>query len=202
MTLTDPNRFGLLGKGGVLLTTSYAYRTAPVIRGAWILESLLGTPPAAPPPDVEAFPENKDGEKARTIRAIMEDHRAKPSCNACHGVMDPLGFALENFDAIGEWRSQDRWAGIPIDASGKLIDGTPISGPVDLRRALLKRPEQFVQTMTEKLMTYALGRSVEYYDMPAVRQIVRDAARDNYRFSSIVMGIVKSAPFQMRKMAE
>ena len=202
VTLTDPNRFGLLGKGGVLLTTSYANRTAPVIRGAWILESLLGTPPAAPPPDVEAFPENKDGEKARTIRAIMEDHRAKPSCNACHGVMDPLGFALENFDAIGEWRSQDRWAGIPIDASGTLIDGTPISGPVDLRKALLKRPEQFVQTMTEKLMTYGLGRSVEYYDMPAVRRIVRDAARDNYRFSAIVMGIVKSAPFQMRKTAE
>jgi hypothetical protein len=202
VTLTDPNRFGLLGKGGVLLTTSYANRTAPVLRGAWILESLLGTPPAAPPPDVEAFPENKDGEKARTIRAIMEDHRAKPSCNACHGVMDPLGFALENFDAIGEWRSQDRWAGIPIDASGQLIDGTPISGPVDLRKALLKRSDQFVQTMTEKLMTYALGRSVEYYDMPAVRRIVRDAARDNYRFSAIVMGIVKSAPFQMRKAAQ
>jgi mono/diheme cytochrome c family protein len=203
VTLADQNRWGLLGKGGVLLSTSYANRTAPVIRGAWILENILGTPPAAPPPDVEAFPENKDGEKAKTIRAIMEQHRTKPTCNACHGVMDPLGFALENFDAIGEWRSQDRWAaGTPIDASGELIDGTKVSGPADLRKALLKRSPQFVQTLTEKLMTYALGRSVEYYDMPTIRQIVRDAARDNYRFSSLVMGIVKSAPFQMRKVPE
>jgi hypothetical protein len=200
--LTDQNRWGLLGKGSVLLSTSYANRTAPVIRGAWILENILGTPPAAPPPDVEAFPENKDGEKAKTIRAIMEDHRAKPTCNACHGVMDPLGFALENFDAIGEWRSQDRWAGTPIDASGELIDGTKVSSPADLRKALVGRAPQFVQTLTEKLMTYALGRSVEYYDMPVVRQIVRDAARENYRFSSIVTGIVRSAPFQMRKVPE
>ena len=128
VTLTDSNRFGLLGKGGVLLATSYANRTAPVIRGAWILENLLGTPPAAPPPDVEAFKENKDGEKALSIRAIMEQHRAKPSCNACHGVMDPLGFALENFDAVGEWRTKDRYAGDVIDASGTLIDGTPVRG--------------------------------------------------------------------------
>jgi mono/diheme cytochrome c family protein len=202
VTLSDQNRWGLLGKGGVLLSTSYANRTAPVIRGAWILENILGTPPAAPPPDVEAFQENKDGEKAKTIRAIMEQHRSKPTCNACHGVMDPLGFALENFDAIGEWRAQDRWAGTPIDGSGELIDGTKVSNPADLRKALLKRSPQFVQTLTEKLMTYALGRSVEYYDMPTVRQIVRDAARDNYRFSSLVMGIVKSAPFQMRKVPE
>ena len=202
VTLTDQNRWGLLGKGGVLLSTSYANRTAPVIRGAWILENILGTPPAAPPPDVEAFQENKDGEKAKTIRAIMEQHRSKPTCNACHGVMDPLGFALENFDAIGEWRAQDRWAGTPIDASGELIDGTKVSGPADLRKALVKRGPQFVQTLTEKLMTYALGRSVDYYDMPTVRQIVRDAARDNYRFSSLVMGIVKSAPFQMRKVPD
>ncbi len=202
VTLADQNRWGLLGKGGVLLSTSYANRTAPVIRGAWILENILGTPPAAPPPDVEAFPENKDGEKAKTIRAIMEEHRARPTCNACHGVMDPLGFALENFDAIGEWRSQDRWAGIPIDASSQLIDGTMVSGPADLRKALVKRSPQFVQTLTEKLMTYAMGRSVEYYDMPTVRQIVRDAARDNYRFSSLVMGVVKSAPFQMRRVPD
>ena len=194
-----PNRWGLLGKGSVLLTTSYANRTAPVLRGAWILENVLGTPPAAPPPDVEGFQENKVGEKALSVREIMEQHRAKPSCNACHGVMDPLGFALENFDAIGEWRSRDRYAGTVIDASGKLVDGTAVNSPADLRQALMRRPEQFVQTMTEKLMTYALGRSVEYYDMPVVRAIVRDAARDNYRFSSIVMGIVRSAPFQMRK---
>jgi mono/diheme cytochrome c family protein len=201
VTLGDQNRFGLLGKGSVLTVTSYANRTAPVLRGAWILENLMGTPPAAPPPDVEGFPENKDGEKAKSVREIMELHRAKPSCASCHGIMDPLGFALENFDAIGEWRSADRWAATPIDAAGKLVDGTAVGGPVDLRKALMRRPDQFVQTLTEKLMTYGLGRSVEYYDMPAVRQIVRDASRDNYRFSSIVMGIVKSVPFQMRKAA-
>jgi hypothetical protein len=198
--LADSNRWGLLGKGGVLMTTSYANRTAPVLRGAWILENILGTPPAAPPPDVEGFKENKEGEKALSVREIMEQHRSNPSCNACHGIMDPLGFALENFDAIGEWRWQDRWAGTPIDASGQLSDGTAVSGPEDLRKALMRRPEQFVQTLTEKLMTYGLGRSVEYFDMPAIRTIVRDAARDNYRFSSIVRGIVKSPPFQMRKI--
>jgi hypothetical protein len=201
VTLPDPNRWGLLGKGAVLTVTSYANRTAPVLRGAWILENILGTPPAAPPPDVEGFPENKEGEKARSVREIMEQHRARPSCNSCHGVMDPLGFALENFDAIGAWRDTDRHAATAIDASGRLVDGTPVSSPADLRQAITRRPEQFVQTATEKLMTYALGRRVEYYDMPAVRQIVRDAARDDYRFSSIVMGIVKSAPFQMRKAA-
>jgi hypothetical protein len=201
VTLADRNRFGLLGKGSVLTVTSYANRTAPVLRGAWILENLMGTPPAAPPPDVEGFPENKDGEKAKSVREIMEMHRARPSCASCHGIMDPLGFALENFDAVGEWRNADRWAGTPIDAAGRLVDGTNVGGPVDLRQALMRRPDQFVQTMTEKLMTYGLGRSVEYYDMPAVRQIVRDASRDDYRFSSIVMGIVKSAPFQMRKSA-
>jgi len=199
VTLADENRWGLLGKGSVLLATSYANRTAPVLRGAWILDNIVGAPPAAPPPDVEAFKDNKEGEKARTVREIMEQHRAKPSCNACHGVMDPLGFALENFDAIGGWRSKDRYAGTVIDASGKLVDGTTVGSPADLRKALMRRPEVFAQTMTEKLMTYALGRSVEYYDMPAIRAIVRDAARDNYRFSSIVRGIVKSAPFQMRK---
>jgi mono/diheme cytochrome c family protein len=197
--LQDHNRFGLLGKGAVLMTTSYPNRTAPVLRGAWILENIAGTPPSPPPPDVEGFKENKDGEKAKTVREIMEKHRANPSCNACHGVMDPLGFALENFDAIGAWRTKDVNAGDVIDASGKLVDGTPVSGPADLRNALMKRPEQFAQTLTEKLMTYALGRSIEYYDMPTIRRIVRDAAKDNYRFSSIVLGIVRSAPFQMRK---
>lgn len=202
VTLTDANRWGLLGKGAVLLTTSYANRTAPVLRGAWILENLLGTPPSPPPPDVEAFQENKDGEKQRSVREIMEQHRAKPSCNACHGVMDPLGFSLENFDAIGEWRAEDRYAGTAIDASGKLVDGTAVNSPADLRVALTRRPEQFVQTLTERLMTYALGRTVEYYDMPAVRKIVREAARDQYRFSSIVMGIVRSDAFRMRMVPE
>jgi mono/diheme cytochrome c family protein len=202
VTLTDPNRFGLLGKGGMLLSTSYANRTAPVLRGAWILENILGTPPAPPPPDVEAFEENKDGEKAKTVRAIMEQHRSKPSCNACHGVMDPLGFAFENFDAVGAWRATDVFAGTAIDPSGRLVDGTPVSGPIDVRKAILRRPEQFVQTMTEKLVTYALGRSVEFYDLPAVRKIVRDAAASNYRFSSIVKGIVASEPFQMRRVPD
>jgi hypothetical protein len=197
--LTDPRRWGLLGKGAVLLASSYPDRTSPVLRGSWILENIIGTPPAAPPADVDAFPENKEGDAPLTVRERLESHRVNPSCNSCHGVIDPLGLALENFDAIGEWRGRDRFAeGTPIDASGKLAGGTPIVGPVDLRNALLGRPEQFVQTMTEKLMTYALGRTVEYRDMPAVRANVRDAASHDYRFSSMVLGIVKSEQFQLR----
>jgi mono/diheme cytochrome c family protein len=196
VTLADPNRWGLLGKGGVLMVTSYPNRTAPVLRGAWILERILGTPPAAPPPDVEAFPENVEGEKPRTVRERMEAHRSNPSCFSCHAVMDPLGFALENFDAIGEWRTIDRYAGSPIDAGGQLVDGTPVQSPVALRQALAANSEQFAQALTEKLLMYALGRTVEYHDMPLVRKIVRDAARNKYRFSSIVKGIVESAQFQ------
>jgi hypothetical protein len=199
ITLDDPNRFGLLGKGSILMATSYPNRTAPVLRGAFVLENIMGTPPSPPPPDVEGFKENKEGEKAKTVREIMEKHRANPVCNNCHGVMDPLGFSLENFDAIGAWRSKDVFADTTIDASGKLVDGTPVSGPMDLRNALLKHPEQFVQTLTEKMMTYALGRSVAYYDMPTIRKIVRDSAKDNYKFSSIVLGIVNSPAFQMRR---
>jgi hypothetical protein len=202
VTLPDSTRWGLLGKGAILMVTSYPNRTAPVLRGAFILENITGTPPSPPPPNVEAFKENKEGEKALTVRQIMEQHRANPSCNACHGVMDPLGFALENFDTIGAWRTKDKYARTIIDTAGKLVDGTTVSGPADLRQALMKHPEVFVQTMTEKLLMYALGRNLEYYDMPAVRKIVRDSARDNYRFSSIVMGIVNSAPFQMRKIPE
>ncbi|HEY7335652.1 MAG TPA: DUF1592 domain-containing protein [Bryobacteraceae bacterium] len=195
VTLTDPNRFGLLGKGAVLMVTAYPNRTSPVLRGSYILENIMGTPPAPPPPNVEAFKENKEGEAPKTIRAIMEAHRANPTCNACHGVMDPLGFSLENFDTIGTYRTMDRYTRTRIDTSGKLVDGTPVNGPTDLRNALLRHPEQFAQTLTEKLMTYALGRGVEYYDMPTVRKIVRDAKADNYRFSSIVMGIIKSPAF-------
>jgi mono/diheme cytochrome c family protein len=202
VTLADENRWGLLGKGSILMVTSYANRTAPVLRGAYVLENILGTPPSPPPPDVEGFPENKEGAKALTVREIMQLHRAKPSCNACHGVMDPLGFALENFDGVGAWRTKDVDAGTPIDAAGQLVDGTPVSGPKDLRLALMKHPGQFAQTLTEKLMTYALGRGLEYYDMPTVRKIVRDAAADNYRFSSIVLGIVRSAPFEMNRVQE
>jgi len=196
VTLTDPNRFGLLGKGAVLMVTAYPNRTSPVLRGAYILENITGTPPAPPPPNVEAFKENKEGEKPMTIRAIMETHRANPTCNACHGIMDPLGFALENFDTIGTYRTTDRYTRTAIDTSGKLVDGTAINGPVDLRSALVRHPDQFAQTLTEKLMTYALGRGVEYFDMPSVRKIVRDAKGDNYKFSSIVLGIVKAPAFQ------
>lgn len=197
VTLTDPNRFGLLGKGAILMVTSYPNRTAPVLRGSFILENVAGTPPSPPPPNVEAFKENKEGEKAKTVREIMEQHRANPSCNACHGVMDPLGFAFEKYDSIGAWRNKDKYAQTLIDSAGKLVDGTAVNGPADVRSALMKHPDQFVQTMTEKLLTYGLGRRLEYYDMPGVRKIVRDAARGNYRFSSVVLGIVKSPEFQM-----
>jgi hypothetical protein len=202
VTLRDPNRRGLLGKGAILMVTSYANRTAPVIRGAWILENILGTPPAAPPPNVEGFKENKEGETAKTIREILTQHRENPSCNSCHGIMDPLGLSLENFDAIGRWRTKDKWAGERIDASGVLADGTPVASPQDLREALMRHPQQFVQTMTEKMMTYALGRRADYYDMPSVRRIVQEAGAENYRFSSIVTRIVESPNFRMRKAPE
>jgi len=195
--LENSARYGLLGKGAILMGTSYANRTAPVLRGAYILERILGTPPSAPPPGVEALKENMEGKKARTIRELTELHRADPACNSCHGIMDPLGFALENFDAVGKWRDRDRDAGTPIDAGGEL-HGIPINGPDDLRRLLVSRPEQFARTVTEKLLTYALGRTLEYHDMPTVRAIVREAAKDDYRFSSLVIGVVKSMPFQMK----
>jgi mono/diheme cytochrome c family protein len=196
VTLSDPNRFGLLGKGAVLMVTAYPNRTSPVLRGAYILENIAGTPPAPPPPNVEAFKENKEGEAPKTIRQIMETHRANPTCNACHGVMDPLGFSLENFDTIGSYQTMDRYTRTKIDTSGKLVDGTAVNGPTDLRNALLRHPEQFAQTFTEKMMMYALGRGIEYFDMPTVRKIVKDAKADNYRFSSIVMGIIKAPAFQ------
>jgi len=196
VTLTDPNRFGLLGKASILMVTAYPNRTSPVLRGAYVLENLLGTPPAPPPPNVEAFKENKEGEQFKTIRQIMEAHRTSPSCNACHGVMDPLGLSLENFDTIGTYRDTDRFTRTKIDASGKLVDGTAVNGPADLRTALLAHPEQFVQTLTEKLMTYALGRSVEYFDMPSIRAIVRESKATDYKFSSIVLGIVNAPAFR------
>jgi hypothetical protein len=202
VSLPDSNRYGLLGKGAILMVTSYANRTSVVLRGNYILENITGTPPSPPPPNVPAFKENKEGEKPHTVRETMEMHRANPTCNACHGVIDPLGFALENFDTVGAWRSKDRFTRTTIDASGKLMDGTIVAGPDDLRKALMSRPAEFVQTMTEKFLMYAIGRGLEPYDMPTVRKIVRDAARDNYRFSSIVMGIAQSAPFQMERVPE
>jgi Protein of unknown function (DUF1592)/Protein of unknown function (DUF1588)/Protein of unknown function (DUF1585)/Protein of unknown function (DUF1595)/Protein of unknown function (DUF1587) len=202
VTLTDPNRFGLLGKGAVLMVSSYPNRTAPVLRGKWILESITGTPPAAPPPNVPQIKDAVAGEKPKTMRELMAAHRKQSSCFACHGVMDPLGLALENFDAVGVWRTKDRLAGDEIDASGELPDGRKIDGPDDLRKALVSNPDQFVQTLTEKLMTYALGRTVEYRDMPTVRKIVHDSSKDGYRFSSIVMGIIDSDQFQMRSVSQ
>ncbi len=198
VTLTDENRRGLLGQGSVLTVTSQPNRTSPVLRGKWILENILGTPPPAPPPNVPPLKENEDGAKALSVRALLEKHREYPTCATCHKIMDPLGFSLDNFDAIGQWRAKE--AGSPIDASGQLADGTQVDGPVALRQALMKHPEQFVRTITEKLLTYGLGRGLEYYDMPTVRMIEQDAAKNNYRFSSLILGIVKSAPFQMKKV--
>jgi hypothetical protein len=199
--LKDSRRWGLLGKGGVLMVSSYPNRTAPVLRGAWILENITGTPPTPPPPNVEALQENEAGKQASTIRELMAAHSTNKSCHGCHGVLDPLGFALENFDGVGRWRDVDRLAnGSPIDASGVLPDGTKINGPDDLRSALMARPDQFVQTLTQKLMIYGMGRTVEYHDMPTVRAIVRDAAADDYRFVSLVTSIVKSPPFRMRRI--
>lgn len=199
VTLPDSKRWGLLGKGSFLLGMSYANRTSPVRRGAWVLETLIGTPPAAPPPGVEALKENMTGVRPTTVRERMEAHRANPTCNSCHGIIDPLGFALENFDAIGGWRDKDRETGTPIDSAGSVHD-VSLNGVDGLRNYLLSRPEQFVQTLTRKLMTYALGRPVEYQDMPTVRAIVREAAMHDYKFSAIVTGIVLSDPFSMQMM--
>jgi hypothetical protein len=171
-----------------------------VTRGAWILENLLGSPPPLPPPDVPAFPEAKSGQgivdPPKTVRDRMTQHRANPTCRSCHQIMDPIGLALENFDGVGRWRTAD--AGIAIDASGQLVDGTAVDGVATLRAALLGYPDAFTQTLTEKLLMYAVGRTAHHYDMPVVRAITRGAARNDHRFSSLVMGIVSSPPFQMR----
>jgi hypothetical protein len=198
VTVTDDERRGLLGQGSLLTVTSVATRTSPVQRGKWLLENVFGTPPNPPPANVPPLKENTSGSAAMTVRERMEKHRENPTCAACHKVLDPLGFALDNFDAVGEWRTLGE-DGRPIDASGVLADGTKVNGPVDLRNAILSRPNVFVGTMTEKLMTYALGRGLDYNDMPAVRTIVHNAASNDYRFSSLVLGVVKSTPFEMRR---
>ncbi len=194
--ITDGARRGLLGQGSILATTSHAERTSPVLRGKWVLENILDAPVPPPPPDVPPLKPPAEGEKPKTLREQMTEHRANPACAVCHRIMDPIGFALENFDPVGAWRTEE--PGGPIDASGQLADGTKVNGVVSLREALVKNPEAFVSTMTEKLMTYGLGRGLAYYDMPVVRGIVRDTAQQDYRFSSIVLGIVRSVPFQMR----
>jgi hypothetical protein len=200
VTLANEARRGLLGQGSILSVTSVPTRTSPVIRGKWILENLMGTPPPAPPPNVPALKDQAQGGKILSVRQLLEEHRKNAPCSTCHAVMDPLGFALENFNAIGEYRTKD--ASGTIDASGQLADGTKIDGVVGLREALLKHPEYFVGTLTEKMLTYALGRPLEYYDMPVVRGIVQSSARSDYRFSSLITGIVKSEPFQMRQAVE
>ncbi len=197
--LSDSHRFGLLGKGAILMGTSYANRTAPVLRGAWVLEVITGTPPHAPPPAIPALKENVPGAQPLTIRQRMEMHRSQPSCNACHGIMDPIGMSLENFDAMGKWQSKDAETGTVIDTAGKMADGLAVNGPDDLRKALVAHSDQFVQTLTVNLMTYALGRSVEYFDMPVVRKIVRDAGHNGDRFSALVLGVVGSPEFQMQQ---
>ncbi len=198
VAVTDEPRKGLLGKGAILAVTSNADRTSPVVRGKWILDNLQGMPPPSPPANVPSLSESA-GTEPKSMRDQMAQHRANPVCASCHKLMDPIGLAMENFDAVGRWRERD--AAGPIDASGDLLDGTRVDGVVQLRQALLKRPDVFVGTITEKLLTYALERGVEASDMPTVRGISRDAARQNYRFSSLVLGVVKSPAFQMRLKA-
>ena len=201
--LAQSSRWGLLGKGAVLMAAAYPNRTSPVLRGAFILKHLQGVPPANPPMDVPTLDEKDVGTtKALTVRQMMAKHRSNPTCSSCHAVMDPLGLALENFDATGMWRDRDRYAGVAIDSSGVLPDGTPVNGPDDLRKALLRRPEQFVQTFTEGLLTYATGRTLEYRDMPTVRRIVRGAASRDYRFSALVQAVVRTEQFKMRRVPQ
>jgi len=196
VTLEDENRWGLLGKGAMLLRTSYGDRTSPVLRGAWVLERIIGSPPAPPPPDVVTDLSIHEGQKATTVRARLEAHRANPTCNGCHGLIDPPGLALENFDVTGRWRTVDAAAKESIDATAELSSGIVLRGPTDLRRYLTSRPDQFPTTVTKRLMMYALNREIEYFDMPQVRQIVRDAAANNYTFAAILTGIVNSDAFR------
>jgi hypothetical protein len=189
-------RRGILGQGSILLLTSHAERTSPVLRGKWVLDNLLGIPPLASPANVPKLEEQVVANKPRSVREQMESHRANPTCASCHKLMDPIGFAMENFDAVGAWRTTD--SGSPVDTSGTLLDGTKIDGLVTLRQALLRRPEVLVGTLTEKLLTYGLGRGLSSSDMPAVRRIVTDAGHANYTFSALIEGIVSNPAFQMR----
>jgi mono/diheme cytochrome c family protein len=196
VVLTDENRFGLLGKAGVLAVTAYSTRTAPTIRGKWLLENILAAPPPPPPPNIPAL-EASQGDKPRSVREMLETHRKNPVCASCHARMDPLGLSLENFDALGQWRTTD--AGSPINATGVLLDGTKVDGPAALRRAFVAQKEQFVRTVTGKLLTYAMGRGLEYYDAPTIRGIVRASAANDYSWSSTILALVKSPAFRMRR---
>jgi hypothetical protein len=197
--LPDESRYGLFGKGAIEMLTAYPNRTSPVLRGVWVLENILGAKRPEPPLQVPTLQDNKRGETPKTLRARLEQHRQNPTCFACHGIMDPLGFALENFSAVGQYRATDPDTHTPIDASGVLPDGTKVQSAADLRRAIASHPEQFVRTFTENLMTFALGRQADWRDMPTVRSIVRKAASDNYRFESLVLGIVTSDQFRKRE---
>jgi hypothetical protein len=197
--VADEARRGLLGQASILTVTSYPNRTAPTIRGKWVLEQLLGLSPPPPPPNVPSLGEN-DSTRTMTMRERMEQHSANPTCAVCHRLMDPLGFALENFDGLGRWR--DSVGANPIDMSGVLPDGTQFNGPAGLREVLLGKKDLFIETFTERLLTYALGRGVEAYDQPVIRKIVREAAAQDHRWSSIVLNIVKSTPFQMRSVSD
>jgi hypothetical protein len=195
--VTDDARRGLLGHASILTVTSYPNRTSPVLRGKWVLENVLGTPAPPPLPNVPALKENEAGHVARTLRERLAEHRSNPVCATCHDVMDPIGLGLENFDAIGRWRTRE--PGGAVDARGQLADGTPIDGAAALRTAVTSDPEQFARVFTAKLLIYALGRGLESFDMPTVRGIVRGAEGENYRFSALVKGVVNSVPFRMRR---
>jgi hypothetical protein len=186
----------------VLLRTSYGDRTSPVLRGAWVLDKLMGTPPTPPPPGVETNLDTREGEKPKTVRERLERHRKDANCKACHGVIDPYGLALENFSVTGQWRDVDPVAEEPIDPASELSSGQVIHGPVEVRQVVLRRPDQFPQAFTAKLMMYALGRELEYYDMPEVRAVVRAAARDDYKFTAIVTAIVESDAFRMQALPD
>ena len=197
VTLTDPNRFGLLGKAAVLMRTSYGDRTSPVLRGAWVLDKIIGSPPSPPPPNVVTNLPQQAGETPKTVRALLEQHRDKASCRQCHGVIDPTGLALENFDAIGQFRTTDRQAGnAKLDTNTVLPNGVAINGPVELRKQLASQPEAFVGALTEKLMMYAVNRPLEYFDMPQVRKVVRNAKKDDYTLTSLVLGVVNTDAFR------
>ena len=199
VTFKDGVRGGLLGQASVLTVTSYPNRTSPVVRGRWLLDNMLGAPPPPPPPDVPTLDEAAS-DQPLSVRERMEAHRKNPTCAACHVRMDPLGFALENFDALGKWRTSSD--GLPVDAAASLPDGTEFDGVVGLRKLLVGHRDEFVRTLTEKLLSYALGRGIEHFDLPTVRQIARDAAPTGHRWSALVLGIVKSTPFTMGTITE
>jgi hypothetical protein len=201
VAVQQAERQGLLGKGGLLLATAYNNRTSPVLRGKWVLENLLNMPPPPPPPDVPALSTEDEGGKALTLKQAMEKHRANPVCSSCHKLMDPIGFALEQFDAVGSYRTRYEEADAAVDASGILFDGQAFGNTREFQAAFLAHDERVVHTAAEKLLAYALGRRIEYYDQPAVREIVQGAAAADYTWSSLLLGVIESMPFQYRRVA-